>query len=53
LSEIKRLKDEVNQVRRERVMYDRVFKKLEVDLKSKEDDLVKSLTETLQVENEK
>jgi len=47
LSEIKKLKDEVNIVRRERVMYDRVFKKLEVDLKVKEDELLKSLTETI------
>ena len=36
LSHINQLKEEVNLVRRERVIFDSVFKKLELELKSKE-----------------
>lgn len=53
LAEIKRLKEEVNAARRERVIFDNVFKKLETDLKSKEEEFKKFLFENLQVEKEK
>jgi hypothetical protein len=43
LAEIKRLQEEVNLVRRERVIYDNVFKKLEFDLKIKEESLKKHI----------
>ena len=44
---VKRLKEEVNLVRRERVIFDNVFKKLEMDLKLKEEELKKYLKETI------
>ena len=47
MAEIKRLKEEVNLVRRERVIFDNVFKKLEMDLKLKEEELKKYLRETI------
>lgn len=53
LAEIKRLKEEVNAARRERVIFDNVFKKLETDLKMKEEEFKKYLYENLQVEKEK
>lgn len=53
LAEIKRLKEEVNAARRERVIFDNVFKKLETDLKLKEEEFKKFLFENLQVEKEK
>ena len=43
LAEIKRLIEEVNLVRRERVIFDNVFEKLEFDLKAKEEELKKYL----------
>ncbi len=53
MAEIKRLKEEVNLVRRERVIFDNVFKKLEMDLKLKEEELKKKLLETITIENER
>ena len=53
LAEIKRLKEEVNAARRERVIFDSVFKKLESDLKLKEEELKKYLFEAMQVDKEK
>jgi hypothetical protein len=53
VAEIKRLKEEVNLVRRERVIFDNVFKKLEMDLKLKEEELKKKLLETITIENER
>lgn len=53
LAEIKSLKEEVNAARRERVIFDSVFKKLETDLKLKEEELKRYLFEALQVEREK
>ena len=53
LAEIRRLKEEVNLVRRERVIFDNVFEKLEIDLKLKEEELKKYLLETIQIENER
>jgi len=47
LAEIKRLKEEVNAARRERVIFDSVFKKLESDLKLKEEELKKYLFEAM------
>ena len=40
-------------VRRERVIFDNVFKKLEMDLKTKEEELKSYLLETIQIENER
>ena len=37
------MKEEINNIRRERVTYDSVFKKLETDLKLKEEELMKSI----------
>ena len=48
-----RLQEEVNLVRRERVIFDNVFEKLEMDLKNKEDELKKYLLETIIIENER
>ena len=45
------MKEQVNQIRRERVIYDSVFKKLETDLKIKEEELTKYITEAIEVEN--
>ena len=45
------MKEQVNQIRRERVIYDSVFKKLETDLKIKEEELTKYITEANEVEN--
>lgn len=53
LAEIKRLKEDVNAARRERVIFDNVFKKLESDLKIKEEEFKKCLLENLQVEKER
>ena len=47
---MKKLKEDVNQVRRERVIFDSVFKKLEQDLKLRDDDLMQSLSETIKHE---
>ena len=49
-AEIKKLSEDVNQVRRERVIYDNVFKKLELDLKQKEEKLKKLINENLSIE---
>ncbi len=43
----KSLKEEVSSARRERVIFDNVFKNLELDLKSKEEEYKKHLFETL------
>ena len=43
----------MNAARRERVIFDNVFKKLETDLKMKEEEFKKYLYENLQVEKEK
>ena len=40
-------------VKRERVIFDNVFEKLEIDLKLKEEELKKYLLETIQIENER
>ena len=40
-------------VRRERVIFDNVFEKLEMDLKLKEEELKKYLLETIHIENER
>ena len=40
-------------VRRERVIFDNVFEKLEMDLKHKEEELKKYLLETIEIENER
>ena len=40
-------------VRRERVIFDNVFEKLEMDLKLKEEELKKYLLETIKIENER
>lgn len=53
LAEIKRLKEDVNASRRERVIFDSVFKKLESDLQQKEEELKKYLFESMQIEKEK
>lgn len=53
LAEIRKLVDVVNASRRERVIFDNVFKNLENDLKHKEEEFKKYLFENLQVEKEK
>ena len=50
LSVVRKLKEEVNQVRRERVIFDSVFKKLEQDLKCKDEELMSSLAQTIKHE---
>ena len=45
------MKEEINILRRERVIYDNVFKKLETDLKIKEEELMKYISETIEIEN--
>lgn len=47
---VRKLKEEVNQVRRERVIFDSVFKKLEQDLKCKDEELMSSLAQTIKHE---
>jgi hypothetical protein len=47
------MKQEINILRRERVIYDNVFKKLETDLKIKEEELMKYISETIEIENER
>ena len=47
------MKEEINILRRERVIYDNVFKKLETDLKIKEEELMKYISETIEIENER
>lgn len=47
------MKEEINTIRRERVIYDSVFKKLETDLKVKEEELMKFIGEAIDVENER
>jgi len=44
-AQILRLKEEIDQLRRERVIFDTVFKKLEYDLQNKENDLFIRLEE--------
>ena len=51
MDKIRSLKDIINQVRRERVIFDTVFKKLENDLKNQDHDLMKQLKETIKLEN--
>lgn len=53
LDEIKSQKEEINALRRERVIFDNVFKDLEKDLKNKELEYKKTLFEYIQVHNEK
>jgi len=53
LSDISGLKDEVNLMRRERVIYDSVFKKLELDLKVKEEELKRQIREAINVEHDR
>jgi len=53
LDEIKTLKSEINVLRRDRVIFDNVFKDLETDLKLKEVKFKKVLYEFLQVQLEK
>jgi len=53
LAEIKRLIEDVNLVRRERVIFDNVFYKLEEDIHKKEEQLKKYIAITITVENEK
>lgn len=53
LAEIKRLHENVNLVRRERVIFDNVFEKLEQDLKNKEEILKKYLLDHIKIENER
>lgn len=53
LDEIKNKKEEINALRRERVIFDNVFKDLEKDLKNKELDFKKTLYEYVQIHHEK
>lgn len=53
LAEIKRLIEEVNLVRRERVIFDNVFYKLEEDINNKEIQLKKYIALTIKEENQK
>ena len=53
LAEIKILKEEINVARKERVIYDNVFKKLETDLKNKEEEFKRYLYEKSQVTENK
>ena len=53
LAEIKRLIEEVNLVRRERVIFDNVFYKLEEDINNKEIQLKKNIALTIKEENQK
>jgi hypothetical protein len=53
LAEIRKLIEVVNANRRERVIFDNVFKNLEHDLKHKEEEFKKYLFENLQVEKER
>lgn len=53
LAEIQTLKEQVNASRRERVIFDNVFKNLETDLKLKEEEFKKYLFDNLQIEKER
>ena len=53
LDEIKTHKEDINVLRRDRVIFDSVFKDLEQDLKSKEENFKKVLFEFVQVMGEK
>ncbi len=53
LAEIKILKEDINVARKERVIYDNVFKKLETDLKNKEEEFKRYLYEKSQVTENK
>lgn len=53
LDEIKNQKEEINALRRERVIFDNVFKDLEKDLKNKELEFKKTLYEYVQFHHEK
>ena len=53
LAEIQKLKEDVNASRKERVIFDNVFKKLEIDLKMQELEIKKQLFTSLQIRKEK
>jgi len=53
LAQINLLKEQVNVARRERVVFSNVFKKLENDIKQKDEQYKKVLIQSLQLENEK
>jgi len=47
------MKEKVNTIRRERVIYDSVFKKLELDLKIKEEEVQRHIGEAIEIEQER
>jgi hypothetical protein len=47
------MKEKVNTIRRERVIYDSVFKKLEMDLKVKEEEVQRHIGEAIEIEEER
>jgi hypothetical protein len=47
------MKEKVNTIRRERVIYDSVFKKLELDLKVKEEEVQRHIGEAIEIEEER
>lgn len=53
LAQINMLKEQVNTVRRERVIFSNVFKKLESDIKLKDEEFKKFMIEKMQVEVKK
>ena len=53
MAEIKKIKEDVNQCRKERVIFDNVFKKLEMDLKLKEDEFRTKLKDSIEKEKKK
>lgn len=52
-SQIKKMKEKVNTILRERVIYDSVFKKLELDLKIKEEEVQRHIGEAIEIEQER
>jgi uncharacterized protein (DUF3084 family) len=53
LAEINMLKEEVNMARRERVIFSNVFKKLESDIKIKDEEFKKQLIKRMHIDVEK
>jgi hypothetical protein len=49
---LQKIKEKLKAARRERVIYDNIFKTLETDIKVKEEDLKKLVLESVQVESE-
>jgi len=47
------MKEKVNTILRERVIYDSVFKKLELDLKIKEEEVQRHIGEAIEIEQER